>query len=65
MSSEERFCPDCGGEITTMTGMGWQERRGRTHAWVGMCWDCTRTGADGTYGINSTGQLVRVKAFSL
>ena len=65
VSSEERICPDCGGQITTAVGMGWQDPSGREHGWVGTCLRCNMAtpSEDHTFGIDTTGQLVRVKAF--
>lgn len=65
MSSEERICPDCGGQISTAMGMGWQDASGRVHGWVGTCLWCNMAtpNADHTFGIDGTGNLARVDAF--
>ena len=63
MSSEDRICPECGGHVSTAVGMGWGDATGRLHAWVGTCEACNvRTDTDHTFGIDSTGQLMRVEA---
>jgi hypothetical protein len=65
VSSEERICPDCGGQITTAVGMGWQDASGRVHGWVGTCLRCNVATAneDHTFGIDGAGKMIRVEAF--
>jgi len=65
MSSEERSCPDCGGQITTAVGMGWHDTTGRVHGWVGTCLRCNMAtpDEDHTFGIDGAGNLIRVDAF--
>ncbi len=64
--ADDRFCPACGGPISTAVGMGWRDVTGDVHPWVGTCLSCfSSAGQERAFGIDKSGKLVNVEPFML